>query len=306
VRDNILQVITQTNFKNLKLAHRGKVRDIYDLGEAFLFVATDRISAFDVVFNEGIPFKGYVLTQLSLFWFDVLSNICKNHLITSNVNKYPEVCQQYKNELDGRSILVKKVKIFPIECIVRGYLSGSGWNEYKESQSICGIKLPAGLLESQKLPNSIFTPSTKAEIGEHDLNIPFDKMIELIGKEHSEMLKNKTLKIYEYAAEVASRKGIIIADTKLEFGLLDGEIILADEVLTPDSSRFWLKNKYEIGRSQDSLDKQFLRNYLISINFNKQPPAPRLPEEVVKTTSEKYLEILNLMTTNRKIKPLVF
>lgn len=291
-----MQVITHTNFDNLSLAHRGKVRDIYDLGDSFLFVATDRISAFDVVFSEGIPYKGYVLTQLSLFWFSVLSDICSNHLITSNVDEFPKVCYQYKNELEGRSILVKKVKIFPIECIARGYLSGSGWNEYKENQTICGIELPPGLLESQKLPNSIFTPSTKAKIGEHDLNISFEKMSDIIGKDHSELLKKETLQIYERAVEIASQKGIIIADTKFEFGLLDGEIILADEVLTPDSSRFWLMSFYEVGRSQESLDKQFLRNYLISINFNKQPPAPRLPEDVIKTTSEKYLEILNLLT----------
>lgn len=291
-----MQVITHTNFDKLSLAHRGKVRDIYDLGDSFLFVATDRISAFDVVFNEGIPYKGYVLTQLSLFWFSVLSDICSNHLITSNVGEFPEVCNQYKNELEGRSILVKKVKIFPIECIARGYLSGSGWNEYKENKTICGIELPPGLLESQKLPGTIFTPSTKAEIGEHDLNISFEKMQELIGDENSELLKEKTTKIYDRAAEVALQKGIIIADTKLEFGLCDGEIILADEVLTPDSSRFWLKSLYEVGRSQDSLDKQFLRNYLISINFKKQPPAPRLPEDVIKIISEKYLEILNLLT----------
>lgn len=292
-----MQVITHTNFDKLSLAHRGKVRDIYDLGDSFLFVATDRISAFDVVFSEGTPYKGYVLTQLSLFWFNVLSEICSNHLITSNVDEFPEVCNQYKNELEGRSILVKKVKIFPIECIARGYLSGSGWNEYKENKTICGIELPPGLLESQKLPGTIFTPSTKAEIGEHDLNISFEKMNDIIGKEYSELLKKKTLQIYERAVEVASQKGIIIADTKLEFGLCDGEIILADEVLTPDSSRFWLKSLYEVGRSQDSLDKQFLRNYLISINFKKQPPAPRLPEDVIKTTSEKYLEILTLLTT---------
>lgn len=291
-----MKVITHTNFDKLSLAHRGKVRDIYNLGDSFLFVATDRISAFDVVFSEGIPYKGYVLTQLSLFWFSVLSDICSNHLITSNVNEFPKVCNQYKNELEGRSILVKKVKIFPIECIARGYLSGSGWNEYRESQSICGIKLPAGLLESQKLPNSIFTPSTKAEIGEHDLNISFEKMNDIIGKEYSELLKKKTLQIYERAVDVSSQKGILIADTKFEFGLLDGEIILADEVLTPDSSRFWLKSLYEVGRSQESLDKQFLRNYLVSINFNKQPPAPHLPEDVIKTTSEKYIEILNLLT----------
>ncbi len=292
-----MHIVTQTNFENLKLAHRGKVRDIYDLGDALLFVATDRISAFDVVFNEGIPFKGYVLTKLSLFWFDMLAGICKNHLITSDVNEYPVICQQYAKELEGRSMLVKKVKIFPIECIARGYLSGSGWSEYQKSRSICGIELPEGMLESQKLLTAIFTPSTKAEYGEHDQNISFDRMVEIIGESTSIKLRDKTLRIYEEAARVASLKGIIIADTKFEFGLLDGEIILADEVLTPDSSRFWLKNKYELGRSQDSLDKQFLRDYLISINFNKQTPPPPLPEDVINTTSEKYLEILSQLTS---------
>ncbi|MBM4174747.1 MAG: phosphoribosylaminoimidazolesuccinocarboxamide synthase [Ignavibacteria bacterium] len=291
-----MKVITETNFENLKVVHRGKVRDIYDLGETLLFVATDRISAFDVVFNEGIPYKGYVLTQLSLFWFDVLSDICKNHLITSNVAEYPKICHQYESELEGRSLLVKKVNIVPIECIVRGYLSGSGWNEYCENQSICEIELPHGLIESQELPNPIFTPSTKAEIGKHDLNIPFLKVVEILGVNVAEELREKTIKIYNHAAAIASQKGIIIADTKLEFGILDGKIILADEVLTPDSSRFWLKDKYIAGKSQDSLDKQFLRDYLLSINFNKQPPAPALPKEIIQTTSQKYIEILNLLT----------
>lgn len=291
-----MKVVTNTNYPNLTLAHRGKVRDIYDLGENFLFVATDRISAFDVVFNEGIPFKGYVLTQLSLFWFDVLSKICPNHLVTSEVEKFPDVCQQYKDELKGRSILVKKLKILPVECIVRGYISGSAWIEYKKTQSICGITLPVGLLESQKLPEVLFTPSTKAEIGLHDENISFEKMEEIIGTEFSKKLRDRALKIYQSAYETAYQKGIIIADTKFEFGIVDNEIVLADEVLTPDSSRFWLKNKYEVGKSQDSLDKQYLRDYLISINFNRQPPPPKLPEEVIKITSEKYLEILNLLT----------
>ncbi len=292
-----MKVVTNTNYPNLTLAHRGKVRDIYDLGENFLFVATDRISAFDVVFNEGIPFKGYVLTQLSLFWFDVLSKICPNHLITSEVEKFPDVCQQYKDELKGRSILVKKLKILPVECIVRGYISGSAWVEYKKIQSICGITLPAGLLESQKLPEVLFTPSTKAEIGLHDENISFEKMEEIIGTDSSKKLRDLAIKIYQSAYKTAYQKGIIIADTKFEFGIFDNEIVLADEVLTPDSSRFWLKNKHEVGKSQDSLDKQYLRDYLISINFNRQPPPPKLPEEVIKNTSEKYLEILNLLTT---------
>lgn len=292
-----MKVVTNTNYPNLTLAHRGKVRDIYDLGENFLFVATDRISAFDVVFNEGIPFKGYVLTQLSLFWFDVLSKICPNHLITSDVEKFPDVCQQYKDELKGRSILVKKLKILPVECIVRGYISGSAWVEYKKTQSICGITLPAGLLESQKLPEVLFTPSTKAEIGLHDENISFEKMEEIIGTDSSKKLRDLTIKIYQSAYKTAYQKGIIIADTKFEFGIFDNEIFLADEVLTPDSSRFWLKSKYEVGKSQDSLDKQYLRDYLININFNRQPPPPKLPEEVIKNTSEKYLEILNLLTT---------
>jgi phosphoribosylaminoimidazole-succinocarboxamide synthase len=287
------QVITQTNIPSLKLKNRGKVRDIYDFGDALLIVATDRISAFDVVMNEGIPYKGKVLTQISDFWFEKTQDIVQNHIISSIVYDYPSECKPHWDVLRDRSMYVKKTKPLPVECIVRGYLSGSGWNEYQKSKSVCGIRLPDGLVESSKLPEPIFTPTTKEDVGKHDENITFEQMCNIIGKELAEKVRDITLKVYLRGAQLAEEKGIIIADTKMEFGLSDnGEVVLIDELLTPDSSRFWPRTKYQAGRGQDSFDKQYVRDYLLSINFNKKPPAPKLPEDVVLKTSALYLEAL--------------
>lgn len=294
-----LKVLVQTEFKDLKLLKRGKVRDIYDLGECFLLVSTDRISAFDVIMNEGIPNKGIILNQISVFWFEYVNDIIDNHLITMEIGEYPEPCQKYAEELSGRSMLVKKAKLIPIECIVRGYITGSGLKDYKKTGTICGIKLPDGLVESEKLPNTIFTPSTKAEIGDHDENISEEKAKDIIGKDVFEFIKEKSISIYEKACGFALEKGIIIADTKMEFGFYDGKIILIDELLTPDSSRFWPLNEYQKGRQQASYDKQYVRNYLESINFDKKPPAPKLPDEVIKNTSIKYEEALYKLTGNK-------
>ncbi|MEG8947323.1 phosphoribosylaminoimidazolesuccinocarboxamide synthase [Rosettibacter firmus] len=291
-----INVITKTNFENLKFFKSGKVRDIYDLGEYYLIVSTDRISAFDVIMNEGIPYKGEVLNRISAFWFDFTKDIIDNHLITTNVDEYPDECKPYKEILKNRSMLVKKAELIPLECIVRGYITGSGWNDYKKTGSICGIKLPEGLVESEKLPEPIFTPSTKAEIGLHDENIDEEKAISLVGKETFNFLKEVTINIYKKASEYALQKGIIIADTKMEFGYYDGKIILIDELLTPDSSRFWPLEEYKKGVSQNSFDKQYVRDYLLSINFNKKPPAPPLPEEVIFNTSKKYQEALYKLT----------
>jgi phosphoribosylaminoimidazole-succinocarboxamide synthase len=290
------QIILETNFQKLELVKRGKVRDIYDLGEYFLIVSSDRLSAFDVILNQGIPFKGKVLNRISQFWFDFSKNIIANHLISTDVNKFTPACADYKNDLDGRSMMVKKTKVIPIECIVRGYISGSGWVDYQKSGSISGLKLPKGLVESEKLPEPIFTPSTKAEIGDHDQNISFLEAEKIVGRTNILKLQETALNIYKSASDYALTKGIIIADTKMEFGLFDNEIILIDELLTPDSSRFWSAENYQKGKSQDSFDKQFIRDYLLSINFNKQPPPPDLPQEIIKMTSQKYLEALNLLT----------
>lgn len=290
-------VITQTDFPGLKLINRGKVRDIYDFGDALLIVATDRLSAYDVVMKEGIPYKGKVLTQISDFWFEQTKNIIPNHIIASIVYDFPSECKPYWDELNDRSMFVKKTKPLPVECVVRGYLSGSGWIEYQKSKSVCGIQLPNGLVESSKLPEPIFTPATKEEVGKHDENISFDKMINIIGKELSEKVRDISLEVYRHGAELAEKKGIIIADTKMEFGLNEkDELILIDELLTPDSSRFWPKDKYEAGRAQESYDKQFVRDYLLSINFNKKPPAPKLPIDVVLKTSALYLEALKRLS----------
>ncbi|MDH7604858.1 MAG: phosphoribosylaminoimidazolesuccinocarboxamide synthase [Melioribacter sp.] len=291
-----MKVITKTNFETLKFFKSGKVRDIYDLGEYYLIVSTDRISAFDVIMNEGIPFKGAVLNKISAFWFNFTKDIIDNHLISINVEDYPEECKPYIDVLKDRSMLVKKAELIPLECIVRGYITGSGWNDYKKTGSICGIKLPEGLVESEKLPEPIFTPSTKAEIGLHDENIDEEQAISIIGKETFNYLKEISIKIYNKAVEYALKKGIIIADTKMEFGYYDGKIILIDELLTPDSSRFWPLEEYEKGRSQNSFDKQYLRDYLLSINFNKKPPAPPIPENVIINTSKKYQEALYKLT----------
>ena len=288
------RVLLQTNFPELTLHARGKVRDLYSLNGHLLFVATDRISAFDYVLATGIPEKGRVLTQLSLFWFDFLKDTVKNHLVTARVEDYPAPLKKHADELRGRSMLVTKAQMIDIECVARGYLSGSGWKEYQQSGAVCGIKLPAGLKESDKLPEPIFTPATKALTG-HDENISFEEMAKRTGKELAEKLRDLTLGIYQKAANYAAGRGIIIADTKFEFGQTEQGIILADEVLTPDSSRFWPADKYQPGKAQESFDKQFVRDYLEAIKWNKQPPAPALPDDVAQKTSEKYIQAYKVL-----------
>jgi len=290
------KVVLKTNFEDIKLVNRGKVRDIYEIDDKYLLVSSDRLSAFDVIMNEGIPSKGRVLTEISKFWFELVKDEVENHLIATEVEDFPEVLHKYKEELEGRSMLVKKAKLIPIECIVRGYISGSGWKEYQKAGTICGIELREGLVESEKLDEPIFTPSTKAELGLHDENISEEKAIEIVGKETYNFIKETALKIYKKAYAYAYERGIIIADTKMEFGFYDGKIILIDELLTPDSSRFWPLNDFEKGRAQSSFDKQYVRDYLLSINFNKQPPAPTLPEEVIKNTSVKYKQAVVELT----------
>jgi phosphoribosylaminoimidazole-succinocarboxamide synthase len=290
------QALLQTSLGDLPLTARGKVRDIYDLGSnQLLFVATDRISAFDHVLATGITDKGRILTQLSLFWFDLFKDIVKNHLVTADATQFPASCTPYLDQLEGRSMLVKRAEMFPVECVVRGYISGSGWKDYRQTGSVCGIKLPSGLRESDKLPEPIFTPAAKNNIG-HDENISFQKMIDTIGQKPAEELRALTIKIYEKAGKHAASKGLILADTKFEFGLIDGEITLADEVLTPDSSRYWPAETYNPGGAQPSFDKQYVRDYLESIHWNKQAPAPALPPEVVEKTKAKYLEAFRLIT----------
>ena len=288
------RILLQTDFPELTLHARGKVRDLYSLNGQLLFVATDRISAFDYVLATGIPEKGRVLTQLSLFWFDFLKTVVNNHLITARVEDYPAPLKKYADDLRGRSMLVTKAQMVDIECVARGYLSGSGWKEYQQSGSVCGIKLPGGLKESDKLPEPIFTPATKAISG-HDENISFEEMVKRTGKELAEKLRDLTLNIYQKAADYAAGRGIIIADTKFEFGQTQQGLILADEVLTPDSSRFWPADKYRPGRAQESYDKQFVRDYLESIRWNKQPPAPALPPDVAQKTSEKYIQAYQVL-----------
>ncbi|TWJ18799.1 phosphoribosylaminoimidazolesuccinocarboxamide synthase [Geobacter argillaceus] len=290
------QPILQTDFPTLKLAGRGKVRDIYDLGTALLIVTTDRISAFDVIMNEGIPDKGAVLNQISAFWFHQMEEIVPNHIISTDVKDFPAQCQPYADILTDRSMLVKKAKPLPAECIVRGYLSGSGWKDYQATGSICGIALPAGLLESDRLPEPIFTPSTKAELGTHDENISFDTMAALCGRELAGKVRDVTLKIYAKARDIADAKGIIIADTKFEYGIYNDELIIIDECMTPDSSRFWPKDSYRPGGAQPSFDKQFLRDYLETLDWNKTAPAPPLPQEIVTKTGDKYREALFRLT----------
>ena len=293
-------VLLQTDFPDLQLHASGKVRDVYQLdNERLLFVATDRISAFDYVLATGIPHKGRVLSQISLFWFDFLSDIVPNHVITADVQRYPQVLQKYADQLRGRSMVVHRAQMFPVECVVRGYISGSAWKEYKATGKVCGIELPAGLRESEAFPEPIFTPSTKAVSG-HDENISFAKMCELVGTENDSHLREITLRIYKKAADYARQRGIIIADTKFEFGRTAQGITLADEVLTPDSSRFWPADKYTPGGSQESYDKQYVRDYLEEIRWNKQPPAPALPSEVALRTSEKYLDAY-LQITGHKL-----
>ena len=288
--------LLQTDFPDLKLFASGKVRDVYEVGsDRLLFVATDRISAFDYVLATGIPHKGRVLTQLSLFWFDFLKSVVPNHLVTAEVSKYPKEAQKYADQLRGRSMLVQRAEMFPVECVVRGYLSGSGWKEYKANGSVCGIKLPTGLRESDKLPEPIFTPATKATTG-HDENISFEQMTKLVDPDDARKLRDLSLSVYQKAADYARTKGIIIADTKFEFGRTAAGITLADEVLTPDSSRFWPADKYKPGMTQESFDKQYVRDYLEEIRWNKQPPAPALPAEVARRTSEKYVEAYRQLT----------
>jgi phosphoribosylaminoimidazole-succinocarboxamide synthase len=289
-------VLLNTDFPDLDLYASGKVRDIYRIdNDHLLFIATDRISAFDYVLATGIPQKGRVLTQLSLFWFDFLKDIVPNHLATADVRQYPHELQKYTPQLRGRSMMVVRADMVTIECVVRGYLSGSGWKEYKANGEVCGIPLPKGLRESDKLPEPIFTPAIKASSG-HDENIPFDRMVELAGRELSEELRDLSIKIYQTAADYAETRGIIIADTKFEFGRTPRGLVLADEVLTPDSSRFWPKDKYKPGGAQESFDKQYVRDYLEAIKWNKQPPAPALPPEVAAQTSEKYIEAYTQLT----------
>ena len=289
-------VLLRTDFPDLKLKASGKVRDVYEVDEThLLFVATDRISAFDYILATGIPHKGRVLNQISLFWFEYLADVVPNHLITADVDTYPASVRKYADQLRGRSMLVRRAEIFPVECIARGYISGSGWKEYRATGKVSGIALPAGLKESEALPEPIFTPSTKATSG-HDENISFDQMCKIVGVETASHLRDLTLRVYKKAATYARQRGIIIADTKFEFGRTAQGITLADEVLTPDSSRFWPADKYAPGRAQDSYDKQYVRDYLEQIHWNKQPPAPALPSEVARRTSEKYLEAYSQLT----------
>nr|WP_202900335.1 phosphoribosylaminoimidazolesuccinocarboxamide synthase [Pseudacidobacterium ailaaui] len=291
-----MPALLETEFSDLVLHARGKVRDLYSVGEYLLLVATDRISAFDHVLATGIPGKGKVLTQISLFWFDFLKDIVPNHLITADVDEYPRELAGYKEELRGRSMLVKRAQMFPVECVVRGYLSGSGWKDYQATGAVCGIRLPSGLRESDKLPEPIFTPATKSLHGKHDENISFDEMVALVGARTAERLRDLSLAIYRKASDHAEGRGLVLADTKFEFGTTAEGIILADEVLTPDSSRFWPRDGYAPGGAQPSFDKQYVRDYLESIRWNKQAPAPGLPEEVVKKTQEKYLQAYELLT----------
>jgi phosphoribosylaminoimidazole-succinocarboxamide synthase len=280
----------------LKLFNRGKVRDIYDLGDKLLLVASDRISAFDVILPTLIPDKGKILTELSEFWFAITKDIVRDHLITTKVEEFPPACQPHKAQLEGRAMLVKKCKPAPVECIVRGYLAGSGWKDYQKTGTVCGVPLPKGLLEASRLDEPIFTPSTKAPLGEHDINITFDEMVEKVGAKNAEKKRDATIAIYKRARELAEKKGIIIADTKLEFGMEGDEIILIDEVLTPDSSRFWPMDGYKPGKTPDSFDKQFVRDYLLSLPWDMKSPPPELPSEIVKKTQEKYMEALRRLT----------
>ena len=289
-------IIIKSDFKDLELVRRGKVRDVYEIDDKLLIVASDRMSAFDVVMDDPIPDKGKILTAISVFWFDKLKDVVENHIISINPDNYPGPCQKYKKELAGRSMLVKKAEPLSVECIVRGYISGSGWNEYIKKGSICSIPLPEGLKESEILPEPIFTPSTKAELGEHDENISFEKVIEILGKDTAEKIRDTSIKIYETGRKFAGEKGIIIADTKFEFGFAGGKLILIDEVLTPDSSRFWPMDTYNPGGAQKSFDKQYLRDYLNGLDWPKTPPPPRLPGEIIQKTREKYLEALERLT----------
>lgn len=288
------KIILKTDMPDIKFIRSGKVRDIYDLGDSLLMIASDRISAFDVVLPNGIPGKGKLLTQISIYWFRQMEDIIKNHLIATNVDDYPSQCHKYRDQLEGRSMLVKKAEQLPVECIVRGYLSGSGWKEYQRTGSVCGIKLPDGLKESSRLETPIFTPSTKAEEG-HDINISFNETENIVGNEMAAKLRDVSLRIYSNAREIAEKKGIIIADTKFEFGIYDKELMLIDEILTPDSSRFWSVHSYEPGKGQDSYDKQIIRDYLLTLDWDQTYPGPVLPENIVEKAIERYREIYNII-----------
>lgn len=289
--------MSDVNLPGLTLFSRGKVRDIYDLDDKLLMVATDRISAFDVILPTEIPDKGKILTALSVYWFEVIKDIIPNHLITTDVNRFPEVCRPYRNQLEGRAMLVKKSHPAPVECIVRGYLVGSGLKDYQNTGAVCGIPLPKGLKEASRLEQPIFTPSTKAAVGAHDVNITFEEMAAKVGQARAERMRDVTIAIYNRARDIAEKKGIIIADTKLEFGIEGNDIILIDEVLTPDSSRFWPADGYSPGKTPDSFDKQYVRDYLLSLNWDMRPPAPTLPPEIVRKTQEKYNEALRRLMT---------
>ena len=286
----------EANLSGLTLHSRGKVRDLYDLGDKLLLVASDRISAFDVILPTPIPDKGRVLTQLSEFWFSKIGDIVPNHLITTDVERFPAVCRPHRSALEGRSMLVKKSTPAPVECIVRGYITGSGWKEYQKTGSVCGITLPRGLVEAARLDEPIFTPSTKAAVGDHDLNISFATMVDKVGKVRAEKMRDASVAIYQRARTIAETKGIIIADTKFEFGMEGDDILLIDEVLTPDSSRFWPMDDYQPGKTPNSFDKQFVRDYLLSLKWDMKPPAPELPPDIVKKTRDKYREALRRLT----------
>ncbi|TYO98674.1 phosphoribosylaminoimidazole-succinocarboxamide synthase [Geothermobacter ehrlichii] len=290
------QVLMQSNCPDLKLVNRGKVRDIYDLGEHLLIVTSDRISAFDVIMDQGIPDKGRVLTAISAFWFERMTDLVPNHIVSTDFDSFPEQVKAYRDQLEGRSMLVRKAEPLPVECIVRGYVSGSGWKDYQATGAICGIRLPEGLQQSDRLAEPIFTPSTKAEIGEHDENIPFSRAVELCGDQIANRVRDLSIEIYKRARDYADGKGLIIADTKFEFGLCDGKLIWIDEALTPDSSRFWPKDQYRPGGPQPSFDKQFLRDYLETLDWGKVAPPPPLPDEIVEKTAEKYREALFRLT----------
>lgn len=293
-----MNVLLKTECPDLKLVGRGKVRDIYEVEGNLLIVTTDRISAFDVILPNGIPYKGYVLTKLSEFWFNKVKDIVEHHLITTVINEMPSMVYKYKDILENRTMFTKRAKPLPIECVVRGYLAGSAWKEYNKTGSICGIKLREGLKMSSRLDEPIFTPATKEELGRHDENIPFEKVEAILGKDTANKIRDYSIAIYKRASDYAEERGIIIADTKMEFGLIDNKIMLIDELLTPDSSRFWYKETYKEGVAQDSMDKQFVRDYLERITWDKNPPAPELPADVIQGTSQKYLEIMNKLTDN--------
>ena len=289
-------VVLKTDFPGLKLINRGKVRDLYDLGDSMLIVSTDRISAFDVILPNGVPRKGEVLNKMSIFWFSQVQDIVPNHIITADVSLFPAACLPYADVLAGRSMVVKKAKPLSIECIVRGYISGSGWKDYQKTGAVCGINLPAGLRESEVLPQPIFTPSTKAEVGVHDENISFEAASSSVGAKLAEEVRDLAIAVYLRARQVAEKRGIIIADTKMEFGTLNGKLILIDELLTPDSSRFWPQDAYAPGRAQNSYDKQFVRDYLLSLDWDQTPPAPTLPAGIIEKTAERYIEAYRRLT----------